>query len=174
MYGVFNQQNEFCHIWSLKISHVCRGDPHGCEGTRNRSALFHSHVLSFMACFDYEKSIGLLLQHTQKQIHWQTHTRWPPPPSPLTLGSQWQQVKTGPTWTGHFWFTGEASLFLRFFLFFIVVSRVSVAATANESRSACAGLLLQARWDSVEMTFGGWPTWCNHNVARDAFLPSFW
>lgn len=117
MYGVFNQQHEFCHIWSLKISHVCRGDPHGCEGTRNRSALFHSHVLSFMACFDYEKSIGLLLQHTQKQIHWQTHTRWPPPPSPLTLGSQWQQVKTGPTWTGHFWFTGEASLFLRFFPF---------------------------------------------------------
>lgn len=54
-------------------------------------------------------------------------------------------------------------------LFFIVLPRISVSLTANESRSACAGLLLQDRWDSVEMGFGGWPIWCNHNVARIAF-----
>lgn len=108
--------------------------------------------------------------HKQKHTDKHTPDGHTPPPSPLTLGSPWQQVKTGPTWTRHFWFAGEASLFLRFLLFFIVTSCLSVSLIANECRSACAGLLLQARWDSMEMTFGGWPTWCNHNAARDLFF----
>lgn len=57
--------------------------------------------------------------------------------------------------------------------FFIVMSRIYVSLTANESRSACAGLLLQARWDSIEMTFGRWPIWCNHNAAREALSYPF-
>lgn len=51
---------------------------------------------------------------------------------------------------------------------------IDVSLTANGSRSACAGLLLQDRWDSVKMRFSGWPTWCNHNAARLAFFLSFW
>lgn len=156
MYGVFNQQNEFCHIWSLKTSHVCRGDPHGCEGTRNRSALFHSHVLSFMACFDYEKSIGLYYCNINKSKYTDKHTPdGPLPPHLLHWGPSGNRSKQVPPERGISGSQVRPLTSSAFFLFFIVVSRVSVAATANESRSACAGLLLQARWDSVEMTFGG-------------------
>lgn len=93
------------------------------------------------------------------------------PSSPLTLGSQWQQVKNRSHLNGaflvHRW---DLSLSLLFFLSFIAIFCIAVSVTANESGSACARLLLQARWDSVEMTFGGWPTRWNHNVAiRGAF-----
>lgn len=56
------------------------------------------------------------------EIHWpinpfenkQKHT--PDGHSPLTfyIRGPWQQVKTGPTWTGHLWFTGEPSFLLCF------------------------------------------------------------
>ena len=127
-----------------------------------------------------EKHIGLLISfrslHKQKQIVRQTHTWWPlPPPPPLTsyirvpMATGQDRSHLNEAFLVHRWGLSIPPLLL----FFIVVSRASVSPIANESRSACAELLLRARWDSIEMTSGGWPTWCNHNAARKAFSYPF-
>lgn len=118
------------------------------------------------------KNIGLLiLLNINKDTHTYLHKHTPDGHSPLA------PYIRGPVATGqnrshlnrafvvHRWAPFPPPLCL----FFIVLSRISISVTANESRSACAGLLLQARWDSIQMTFGGRPSWCRHHAARDGY-----
>lgn len=135
--------------------------------------LSYAHVVHGNSCL---KKIhwpikALRWLHKQKHTHTLTNTQQmatPPPPFtsyirvPVATGQDRSHLNGA--FLVHRWAPSLPLLLL----FFIVMSRVS-----NESRSACAGLLLQARWDSIEMAFGGWPTWCNHNAARDAFSYPF-
>lgn len=128
--------------------------------------IVYHHLMLFVVTAAWKKSIGLLRPfdgsiNKSTHMHWQTHSRWPLPRPftsyirvPVATGQDRSHLNGA--FLVHRWALSLPLLLL----FFIVMSRVS-----NESRSACAGLLLQARWDSTEMTFGGWPTWCNHNAA---------
>lgn len=67
------------------------------------------------------------------------HSTWPFLSTPPISGSQGQQVKTGPTWMGHFWFKGEASPSLSFLL-------CSLSFLYSHALHLC-----DSEWDQVSM-----------------------